>query len=97
MHSALAVPEIVRTVLGFLLPKPKHYKKAYKEYYLAATALRPSMLNMALTCRSFSEPALDILWWAMDDLTPLFNFLPGFQNEQQVCGISEIIFARNLF
>jgi hypothetical protein len=96
MHPALAVPEIVRSILGFLSPKPKHYKKAYKEYYVIATILRSSVLNVALTSRSFSEPALDILWWAMDDLTPLFNFLPGFQNEQEVCGISEIISTRNL-
>ena len=96
MHSALAVPEIVRTILGFLLPKPKHNKKAYKEYYLIASTLRSSVLNVALTCRSFSEPVLDILWWAMDDLTPLFDFLPGFQNEQEVCKISEVISTWNL-
>ncbi|KIM44320.1 hypothetical protein M413DRAFT_443328 [Hebeloma cylindrosporum] len=84
MHPALAVPEIIQTILEYLLPKPKHYRKAYKEYYLLATASRSSVLNVALTCRSFSEPALDILWWAMDDLTPLFNFLPGFQNDQEI-------------
>ena len=89
MHHALGVPEIVQTILGFLSPKPEHYLMVNEDYYLAATALRSSALNVALTCRSFSEPALDTLWWAMDDLTPLFNLLPGFQNEQEVCGISE--------
>jgi len=84
MHPALAVPEIVRTILDCLLPKPKQYRKSYKEYYIEAMASRLSMLNAALTCRSFSEQALDTLWWAMHDLVPLFNLLPGFQNEQQV-------------
>jgi hypothetical protein len=95
MHPALAVPEIIRTILDFLLPKPEHYEKANKEYYLAATAFRSSVLNVALTCQSFSEPALDVLWWAMDDLIPLFNFLPGFQNEQEVSGVSEVTSTLN--
>ena len=95
MHHALAIPEIVRMILGCFLPG--HIEiNADKVNYMAATALRSSVLNVALTCRSFSEPALDILWWAMDDLVPLFNLLPGFQNKQEVCRISDIISKRNL-
>ena len=95
MHRALAIPEIVRTILDCFSPKPEHHRIANKDYYLTATALRSSVVNVALVCRSFSEPALDILWWAMDDLTPLFNLLPGFQNEQEVCGISSHIHTKS--
>jgi len=95
MHHALAIPEIVRMILDSFLDRPMHEVNADKVNYRAATALRSSVLNMALTCRSFSEPALDILWWAMDDLVPLFNLLPGFQNKQEVCRISDIISKRN--
>jgi hypothetical protein len=85
MHRALAIPEIVRMILDSFLARPINGLKADRVNYWAATALRSSVLNVALTCRSFSEPALDILWWAMDDLVPLFNLLPGFRNEQEVC------------
>jgi hypothetical protein len=88
MHRALAVPEIVRTILDCFSAKPSHAIDVDQIYYGEATALRSSVLNVALTCRAFSEPALDILWWAMDDLIPLFNLLPGFQNEQEVSRIS---------
>jgi len=84
MHRALAIPDIVRTILDCFLAKPKDEMKFHLAYYRAATYLRSSVLNVALTCRSFSEPALDVLWWAMDDLVPLFNLLSGFQDRQEV-------------
>ncbi|KDR71789.1 hypothetical protein GALMADRAFT_281640 [Galerina marginata CBS 339.88] len=36
-----------------------------------------------LNMRSFSAPALDALWWAMEDLQPLFSLLEGFRIEGQ--------------
>ena len=87
MHRALAIPEIVRTVLDSFHPDAS-FALVDKNYCLAAAALRSSTLNVALTCRLFSEPALDVLWWTMDDLIPLFNLLPGFRNEQKVNRIS---------
>ena len=88
MHRALAIPEIFRAILDSFSPKPEHYARVNKDFYLEVTALRSSVLNVALTCRSFSEPALDILWWAMDDLVPLFNLLLGFENNQGVWNLS---------
>ena len=85
MHRALAIPEIVRTILDCFVAKPIHEVMFDEHFYRVAASLKPSMLNVALTCRSFSEPALDSLWWAMDDLVPLFNLLPGFQlNAEEV-------------
>ncbi|KIM44321.1 hypothetical protein M413DRAFT_443329, partial [Hebeloma cylindrosporum] len=84
MHRALAIPEILRTILGFFIHEPIYNIDADKEYYYAVKASRPSVLNMALTCRSFREPALDSLWWAMEDLVPLFNLLPGFESNQEL-------------
>ena len=97
MHRALAIPEIVRTILDSFSVKPSRDIGADKHCYGTATASRSSVLNVALTCRSFSEPALDVLWWTMDDLFPLFNLLPGFQNKQEVCRISDIISKQILF
>ena len=89
MHRALAIPEVVRTILDCFLAKGENdsdLKMTSRQYYHATVTrtFRSSVLNVALTCRSFSEPALDILWWAMDDLVPLFNLLPGFENNQEV-------------
>ena len=75
-------------VLDCFLAKPEDKVKIHKRYCRAATTFRPSILNVALTCRFLSEPALDVLWWAMDDLIPLFNLLPGFQNGQEVGTVS---------
>ena len=40
---------------------------------------RKTLLNVALTCHALKEGALDMLWWAMDDLTPLFRLLRGYR------------------
>ncbi|KDR71752.1 hypothetical protein GALMADRAFT_778468 [Galerina marginata CBS 339.88] len=45
-------------------------------------ATRRTLLNAALACHAFTGPARDALWWAMDDLEPLFSLLPGFQREE---------------
>ena len=34
------------------------------------------LASLARTCRAFKEPALDILWEVLDDLTPLARCLP---------------------
>ena len=34
------------------------------------------MLSLARTCRAFKEPALDILWARLEDLSPLVRCLP---------------------
>jgi hypothetical protein len=37
---------------------------------------KSDVLNVALACKSFCEPALDILWRDLDDLEPLLSLLP---------------------
>ncbi|KDR85791.1 hypothetical protein GALMADRAFT_218880 [Galerina marginata CBS 339.88] len=39
---------------------------------------RQALLNAALTCKVFVDPAMDILWRSMDSLTPLVKILPTF-------------------
>lgn len=47
---------------------------------------RKGLLNIALTCKAFLEPALDTLWESLDSLLPLLKLLPLFTlvNEQYV-------------
>lgn len=37
-----------------------------------------NLLNLALTCKAFIEPALDRLWRSLDCLFPLLKILPAF-------------------
>ncbi|KAG1791798.1 uncharacterized protein BJ212DRAFT_1293645 [Suillus subaureus] len=38
--------------------------------------MRKTLLALALTCKSFTEPALDLLWRHLDRLEPLIRCLP---------------------
>ena len=49
---------------------------------------RLTLRNAALVCRLFKDTALDVLWWAMDDLTPLFSLLSGFRRQGHGIGVS---------
>ncbi|KAF6743539.1 hypothetical protein DFP72DRAFT_1177888 [Ephemerocybe angulata] len=42
-------------------------------------AWRTELLNLALVCRAFRDPALDCLWSHLDSLTPLLQLHPGMQ------------------
>ena len=39
-----------------------------------------TLLNAALSCKTFLQPALDALWWSIDDIANLFLLLPTFKN-----------------
>ncbi|KAF8888396.1 hypothetical protein CPB84DRAFT_1786270 [Gymnopilus junonius] len=80
MHRALVIRDILRLIFEYLAPEIDieelfgpiliHYRGLS---FLPNT--RSSLRNVALVCRSFKDPALDLLWWAMDDLGPLFSLL----------------------
>ncbi|KAF9465974.1 hypothetical protein BDZ94DRAFT_280828 [Collybia nuda] len=36
-----------------------------------------TLANAARCCKTFSSPALDALWWKLDDIVPLFLLLPA--------------------
>lgn len=40
---------------------------------------KKQLLSAGLTCRSFLDPALDILWRSMHSIMPLLRILPSFQ------------------
>jgi len=86
MNQALQVPEVLHNILGNFRPSfqldatelsPRQLLKEHDDEEEAGDL--HSLLNAALTCRLFLEPSLDNLWWASNDLTPLFSVLSGFQ------------------
>ncbi|KAG2131587.1 uncharacterized protein EDB93DRAFT_1108057 [Suillus bovinus] len=53
---------------------------------------KSDLRSMAMTCSTFSSPALDMLWCQQDNLIPLVKCLP--QDTWNVCDNGAIIFSR---
>ena len=86
MHRVFFIPELLdqifqnfrtdfdeKKLVSTIVPEISSY-----ENFLPNGKTCETLLNAALTCRAFKKPALDVLWWAMDDLTPLFCLLRGY-------------------
>jgi hypothetical protein len=63
MHPSLEIEEILRYILEFLYGDPSGQN-------------RRSLVNLAITCRNFLRPALEILWFDLPSLSPLVMCLP---------------------
>jgi hypothetical protein len=48
-------------------------------HHVPSQPLQQHLLWAALTCKTFLEPALDVLWRSMNSLIPLLKLLPSFQ------------------
>ena len=64
MHRCLQVPEIVDIILKFVPPET------------SATSARIHLVSSALSCRLFSEVALNIIWHTQSNLVALLKTLP---------------------
>ncbi|KAL0961121.1 hypothetical protein HGRIS_006095 [Hohenbuehelia grisea] len=64
MHRCLYIQEIVCAITGFLYSSPNPRRRA--------------LASMAQTCQALKEPALNQLWYGLDDsLLPLLKLFPG--------------------
>jgi len=72
MHRALYVEEILRNIFPYVpfspMPCPTPLPVQFRSQNI--------ILSLARTCRAFKEPALDILWASLEDLSPLVRCLP---------------------
>ena len=73
MHRVLQIDDVLRNILIFLMPSPTDED---------LPELRTTLSNIALTCTSFTGPAIDALWFYMDKLTPLFELLSNFEDSE---------------
>ncbi|CAA7263818.1 unnamed protein product [Cyclocybe aegerita] len=92
MTPILELPsEILNEIFNHFLPilTDGDYKR-HAESVIEEPADKSSLLSAALTCKAFLEPALDRLWWDMDDLTPLFDLIPGFQPSTDASTLGKI-------
>lgn len=60
MHRALRIPELLYAVFELLI----------------ADKCERSTASAATSCRTFFEPAMDVLWKDIDDITVLFKLWP---------------------
>ncbi|KAG0703851.1 hypothetical protein DFH29DRAFT_802801, partial [Suillus ampliporus] len=80
MHPCLQIHEVLRNIFSALnkyrditLDAQKSSRANY-----GIDVRRQTLARLARTCRTFSEPALDVLWAHIDTLSPLVACLPKY-------------------
>ena len=63
MHSCLRIPEILSNIFSYIFDSPPSSTVA--------------LAYLAITCRDFREPALDLLWRSQSSLSSLIKCLPS--------------------
>ena len=80
MHRCLQTPDVLYHILDFvLLLLPDHNDSIYYPYhgYEHHYLTNPALAALARTCRTFLEPALDLLWRHQMTLGPLLLTFPS--------------------
>ncbi|KAF8806744.1 hypothetical protein BYT27DRAFT_7166905 [Phlegmacium glaucopus] len=78
MHQALQKIDILHEIFGHLTwqdPGDTDHELQHRQRPMVPSTL----LSCALTCQAFREPALDKLWWRLDNIVFLFKLLPSLQ------------------
>ncbi|KAG6810990.1 hypothetical protein H0H92_009530 [Tricholoma furcatifolium] len=71
MHRCLQIPEILNSIFSQIIDtKPTEDRWVQFPGSIA-------LVNIALTCRSFKEPALNVLWRSILGLDPILRCLPS--------------------
>ncbi|KAI9567216.1 hypothetical protein HD554DRAFT_1008723 [Boletus coccyginus] len=87
MHRALYLEEILCNIFSYI-PFCSHlpFPIPLQEHFLS----QKDFLSLARTCRAFKEPALDILWVRLEDLSPLVRCLPedSWENSKGVYSLN---------
>jgi len=62
--------DVLSQIVSFLVPDLAGTRDSLK-------ASRKELLNVALACSSFKDPALDALWRSLESLVPLVRLISG--------------------
>ncbi len=77
MHKALHVDEILVMIFQICIKSRIGWPLAYPTRRIRPDSeCRSWFAEVTKTCRTFYEPAMDVLWQTLDDITPLFKCLP---------------------
>ncbi|RDB16616.1 hypothetical protein Hypma_002865 [Hypsizygus marmoreus] len=74
-HPTLQNEDILREIVKHLSPPMDHKIVSFSKF---DAPHRATLLNVALSCKVFRDPALDVLWMNVDDILNLFRVLPAF-------------------
>ena len=72
MHQTLHIPGLLQNIFG-------------RSSTLERDSNNADLAALARTCKAFKEPALDLLWEELDDLSPLLRCLP------EACSLSTTV------
>ncbi|KAF9228708.1 hypothetical protein BS17DRAFT_744743, partial [Gyrodon lividus] len=75
IHECLSIPEIVALICIMVGEDTLVIGKLAQDSIVTIKA-HATLFNLAQTCRAFSEPSLDILWYNLRSLEPLVKCLP---------------------
>ncbi|KAF8552222.1 hypothetical protein OG21DRAFT_159810 [Imleria badia] len=70
MHRALEIQEILSIIFSHCS------REVLTSWVHPPKRVNPDLAALARTCRTFKEPALDLLWRVLFDLSPLARCLP---------------------
>lgn len=78
MHPALFLSEVLREIFPHLYQIPGVNSGLSPEMRMseALFVLRKSLAALARTCKTFHEPAMELLWGDLDGITPLLGCVP---------------------
>ncbi|KAG1767072.1 hypothetical protein EDD22DRAFT_876339 [Suillus occidentalis] len=78
MHPALFLSEVLRQIFPHLYQIPGVNSGLSHEMCMseALFVLRKSLAALARTCKTFHEPAMELLWGDLDGITPLLGCVP---------------------
>ncbi|KAG9316176.1 hypothetical protein JVU11DRAFT_2197 [Chiua virens] len=78
MQHALCIQEILLNIFGHCCPPESHWT-------IDKCKFTADLATLARTCRTFKEPALDVLWSELVDLTPLPRCVPQCYSVSHGC------------
>lgn len=81
VRSVFECQELLEAIFAQLSTGMVHHEDTPEDVKERA-AVRSALANAALVCRQFAEPALNVLWCALDNLIPLLRLVPGFQQNE---------------
>ncbi|KIJ62009.1 hypothetical protein HYDPIDRAFT_30829 [Hydnomerulius pinastri MD-312] len=75
MHRIWTTPDLIWMIFTFLEGPLCHDSPEHR-----LVSSKGTFLNLAKTCRSFQEPALDIIWAHLDSSKPLLDLVPDSES-----------------
>ncbi|KAI0710302.1 hypothetical protein C8T65DRAFT_648496, partial [Cerioporus squamosus] len=81
VHQVLYTQELLEAIFSQLSTGMVHPEDTPEDVKERAE-VRCTLARAARVCHAFSEPALDVLWCALDNIIPLLRLIPGFEKRE---------------